>query len=218
VGFTRENVVALCNLGQSSKAGSDSIKFTGEKGIGFKSVFRIADVVSVASGDYSFQFDAKQPLGMICPSPARFPGEWLRGWTSFHLRIKPADGNPELRPIVESALAELGPTVLAFLRRLRRISITDLRVQSPRVLTRSIVQKQSGEVLELSDEGSTASFVVRRRLVTGLPPEPRRGNETESEVIIAFPIGPNASPCPQLQDVFAFLPIKDFGFKVGSQK
>ena len=207
--------MALCNLGQSSKTGSDSLGFTGEKGIGFKSVFRVADVVSVTSGDYSFRFDAKEPLGMICPSPADFPGTGPRpGWTSFHLRMKPADENPELRAIVESALAELRPTVLAFLRNLRRISITDVRTQRSRTLVRRIVHSHLGEVLELFDNDTKASFVVRRRLVTGIPRESRRGNEFQSEVIVAFPIGPCDSPYPKLQDVFSFLPVKDFGFKV----
>ena len=213
VGFTHDNVVALCNLGQSSKAGSTA--HTGEKGIGFKSVFRVADVVSIISGDYSFQFDANKRLGMICPYPAAFPDEApAPGWTSFHLKVKPADGNPELRPIIDSALANLGPTTLAFLRRLRRISIVNrTKTQESRVLVHRIVHNQFGEVLQLSSNETTTSFVLRRRLVRDMPPEPRRGNVPISEVALAFPVSPDLDPLPQLQDVYAFLPVKDYGFK-----
>ena len=54
--FDFDNIEALCQYGSSSKAkeGSDKI---GYKGIGFKSVFNIADKVWILSKDYTFRFD-----------------------------------------------------------------------------------------------------------------------------------------------------------------
>ena len=62
-----QNVAAICGLGSSSKKSKkrpeDSIIYVGEKGIGFKSVFRVADVVWVSSRAYSFKFDSEAPVG-----------------------------------------------------------------------------------------------------------------------------------------------------------
>jgi len=49
VGFTTRDVEAICKISSTKTASVDQ---TGEKGIGFKSVFRIADVVSVLSRNY----------------------------------------------------------------------------------------------------------------------------------------------------------------------
>ena len=66
-GFTLPNVIALCDTGKSSKV--NDVTTTGEKGFGFKSVFKIADVVHVRSGFWSFRFEkyTDDGLGMITP-------------------------------------------------------------------------------------------------------------------------------------------------------
>jgi sensor histidine kinase regulating citrate/malate metabolism len=45
-GFSKENIHALCQIGQSSKKPGQG--YTGEKGIGFKSVFKIANRAHIA--------------------------------------------------------------------------------------------------------------------------------------------------------------------------
>ena len=52
IGFTKENVKALCRIGQSSKPSGQG--YTGEKGIGFKSVFKIAERAHIRSPPYYF--------------------------------------------------------------------------------------------------------------------------------------------------------------------
>ena len=54
-GFTPENVYAITGIAESSKINTpDEVKI-GEKGIGFKSVFGIAEKVWIQSGFYSFE-------------------------------------------------------------------------------------------------------------------------------------------------------------------
>ncbi|EMT62837.1 hypothetical protein FOC4_h10017656, partial [Fusarium odoratissimum] len=50
-------------------------RYIGEKGIGFKSVFKAADVVKIASGYYEFRFDRRESLGMVLPIASPFPVE-----------------------------------------------------------------------------------------------------------------------------------------------
>ncbi|KAH7036417.1 hypothetical protein B0J12DRAFT_765414 [Macrophomina phaseolina] len=51
-GFSPEDVEAICDIGNSTKLSSAST--TGEKGVGFKSVFRVARAVWIVSGEYQF--------------------------------------------------------------------------------------------------------------------------------------------------------------------
>ena len=69
-GFSESNIRAICSVGKSTK--DPSAGYIGEKGIGFKSVFKIAQKVHIQSGPFSFAFshtreDDDDGLGMITP-------------------------------------------------------------------------------------------------------------------------------------------------------
>src|SRR6186713_253595 len=64
-GFSKDNIQALCRTGRSSKPLGGG--YTGEKGIGFKSVFKIAKRAHIRSPPYYFQLDQDRELGMITP-------------------------------------------------------------------------------------------------------------------------------------------------------
>jgi len=85
VGFTTRDVEAICKISSTVTASVDQ---TGEKGIGFKSVFRIADAVSVLSRHYSFQFDTTRRLGMVTPQWVEYPDGARPGFTSILLRVR----------------------------------------------------------------------------------------------------------------------------------
>ncbi|GIL90552.1 hypothetical protein Vretifemale_18196, partial [Volvox reticuliferus] len=104
--FTEADVRALCDVGASSKAaakqqcqqqqprlegegaaegggglGLQEGGQTGEKGIGFKSVFALSDEPAVFSNGFAFGFDAQDPtgLGYVLPRPldsTRDPTTW----------------------------------------------------------------------------------------------------------------------------------------------
>ncbi|EAK89372.1 sacsin like HSP90 chaperone domain, likely plant origin [Cryptosporidium parvum Iowa II] len=58
-GMTRENIESVCDIGNSSKKNSESRYFTGEKGIGYRSIFKITDNPCIFSGGYSIKFSSK---------------------------------------------------------------------------------------------------------------------------------------------------------------
>jgi len=67
IGFTRKQVKALCSVDASTKKAQG---FIGEKGIGFKSVFRVTSDPHVISNGYSFRLpENHEPtgLGFIVP-------------------------------------------------------------------------------------------------------------------------------------------------------
>ena len=60
-GFTKSNVRAITAIGESTKKQLLNNESIGEKGVGFKSVFNIANSVSIYSGDFSFKLSALDP-------------------------------------------------------------------------------------------------------------------------------------------------------------
>ena len=67
VGFSERNIRAICDVGRSTK-GAHHSGYIGQKGIGFKSVFRITDTPEIHSGGYHIRFDAKcDAIGYILP-------------------------------------------------------------------------------------------------------------------------------------------------------
>ena len=67
VGFFERHIRTICNVGQSTKKANQS-GYIGQKGIGFKSVFRISDTPHVHSNGFHFMFDIRSgPVGYILP-------------------------------------------------------------------------------------------------------------------------------------------------------
>lgn len=61
VGFSREQIRAITAIGDSTKKKLLSADMTGEKGIGFKSIFALCESVMIESGYFSFKLSAKTP-------------------------------------------------------------------------------------------------------------------------------------------------------------
>lgn len=128
LGFTERDVRALCDIGASSKAaagGAGAPKDqTGEKGIGFKSVFAISDKPHIHSGRFSFAFDARDPtgLGYILPHVLTEPYRGLQP------QPVPGSGWPTLiwLPLKQELEDSIGGTVRCASRRLLRTAALQL--------------------------------------------------------------------------------------------
>lgn len=218
VGFGRSNVEAICKIGRSTKSSlGNSTRYIGEKGIGFKSVFKIADVVSICSGHYSFKFDKNQKLGMIAPIWSEFPDFRLPQNTSMLLQL-PADYDTgEL----ENELESLDPRLLIFLRKLRQINVNCYGSFGK---TWTSTFRRDDDWLSLEGEGlinlkhdaASSSFEVIRFPIYDMPTDPKRLDCAASEILLAFPvtIGDQLQIRSASQKVYAFLPIRDYGFRV----
>ncbi|KAF7458293.1 sacsin like HSP90 chaperone domain [Cryptosporidium felis] len=58
-GMNSGNIESVCDIGNSSKKNSELRFFTGEKGIGYRSVFKVTDNPGIYSGGYSIRFSSK---------------------------------------------------------------------------------------------------------------------------------------------------------------
>ena len=119
-GFSEKNVKEICRIGASTKAVVDRERgFIGEKGIGFKSVFKVADTVHISSGPWSFRFDRRKQLGMIAPILESFPSDIIPGHTQILLDIHEESQADK----INSELQKIKPELLIFLRKLKVINI-----------------------------------------------------------------------------------------------
>ncbi|KAI0435663.1 hypothetical protein F4803DRAFT_544782 [Xylaria telfairii] len=215
VGFTESDIRAICQIGQSTKAGlGRSKRYIGEKGIGFKSVFKVAHTVYISSRTFSFKFDQSQPTGIIAPIWAEFPEPALPGYTSFLLQLSPSCDEEQLAREIQ----DLDPNLLIFTRTLRQINLTIMRDGHrmwTRKLWRQVLLHDVLPVTVLHSGNSHQRHVVIRHCVSQLPFEEKRLNCSESELLIAFPLSDNNIPPPRhtTYPVYAFLPVQDYGFK-----
>lgn len=206
-GFTEGNINAISRIHKSTKTNDKSGEgYVGEKGIGFKSVFKVADVVWISSGYYSFKFDKRATLGMVTPIWDAFPVNTRPGYTEFYLQLS-EDTDVEG---IKKELLSLQPSLLLFLRRLHKINID--APGHPRI---SLSCAQTSAEHVLSCNGKSTEYVVHQHLLSNMPREERRPGIASTRILLAFPMNEDHEPIVTDQDVFAFLPIRSYGFKVG---
>ncbi|KAH8077483.1 hypothetical protein BXZ70DRAFT_696693, partial [Cristinia sonorae] len=205
-GFEASNVKALCNIGASTKENKEG--YIGEKGIGFKAVFKVADVVYVLSRDYSFFFDKSRELGMIAPTWSNtYPVR--PGWTTFRLKLSSADTVRQM----STHLLQIRPALLLFLRRLRQIEVNTGALTGPVSFCRT--QNDKDIILERVSQGTSKAqkyLVVEHKLPINTY-EPKRSGIEQSQITLAFPLTMQDEPVIEDQSVYAFLPLRDYGFK-----
>lgn len=235
-GFTRQNLTAICDIGKSSKTGSQG--YIGEKGIGFKSVFMPAWRAHIQSRDFSFDFVHRKGdsgMGMITPiwqemrDPA-LPSELTRITLYLHDQSDPVERDRD-RQIINQQFHELQDTLLLFLRKLRKIEVSfhdEVGQQTKSTIyTLSRIENSDIAVIERTCTNTAQNqkriyHIVKHTARRLAKSENRDLSEAEevsrsfatSEVVLAFPVTEDSIPIIEPQEVFAFLPVRRMGFNV----
>jgi hypothetical protein len=212
VGFTSENVKALCSAGESSK--KNKAGYIGEKGIGFKSVFKVTDTPEIHSNGYHFRFnrtDPKDLLGYVVPHWQQPTFQLDEQATTVVLPTKPG------KPFTPDRLTVLDATLLLFLGKVRQLEVQSsngrfryLRADSGALTTLTTFKNAD----DGSEVGSRTQYLrITKTIGMSDLTEPKREKIASTALVIAFPLAENgeASPvegCP----TYAFLPIREFGF------
>lgn len=215
VGFTPENVKAICSTTISTKKYTSNM--TGEKGIGFKSVFNAADVVFISSQGFSFKFDQTETLGMITPTWAELPHPEteLPGNTTFYLVLSEHFAEDDL----VKALKDFDHRMLLFLRQLKEINIIitneNRSVTHEKKLRREHDSKEKISRVLLRPGDTEWEYAAIDHTFCPHPTEPKRPECKQSTVRLAFPMTSHELQKQyDSQSVYAYLPIKDYGFPV----
>ncbi|RYP78352.1 hypothetical protein DL771_000537 [Monosporascus sp. 5C6A] len=213
-GFSEGNLRALCNIGKSSKTGTQD--YIGEKGIGFKSVFKVAWKVHIQSGDYSFTFKHRKGdsgMGMISPEWQE-PTEELAGpltRITLYLHGKDDAGYEETqRRTIAAQLNELQPATLLFLKKLKRIEVhfqDENRVETTSsVISAHSAERPSQHMLENLDnmngnvERTQRMYHAVETLAGNLPRNRNREYSAQEEASRAYSTAPVVLDFPLTND------------------
>ncbi len=196
-GFRAENVQSLSSVGNSTKKKGTNSGHIGEKGIGFKSVFRVTDEPHIFSGPFQFKFrkpTEAEPLGYILPHWVdTVPTEIKPGFTAIILPLLPGRTQN-----IAGQIQKIAPETLLFLRKIRTLRLG---------VNGEITVRGTAPRLHLTGgDGRSEYFVVATRF--GVPQraqDERRRDVTDHEITIAFPIQQQIRTAAS---VFAFLPTE----------
>ncbi|XP_051958401.1 uncharacterized protein wu:fj29h11 isoform X1 [Xyrauchen texanus] len=211
-GFEEKNIRAICDVGRSTK-GKHKYGYIGQKGIGFKSVFKVTDCPEIHSNGFHIQFDkTSSPMGYILPhwvEQERALGSVSKEiaehrWaTQIHLPLRSESYQ------TKNLFHDVHPSLLLFLHRLRSITIINEAEKRMVSMTR---RDLSHNILEVTHTGGVERWLVVKRM---LYPKKIKEDVESTELALAFQLS-DASSCdvkPQKQPVFAFLPLRSFGFR-----
>ena len=215
VGFNTGNVDAICAVGETTKKKEQG--YIGEKGIGFKSVFRVTDNPHIFSNGYYFclpESDTETGLEYIVPQWIdTLPDDLVLSDTYIILPLTKKDFGYEK---IERMLRDIEPEVILFLSTLEEIRIESDMGDNLTILKDSTAMPEVAIIVEGNKRGSAFSnsdnFLVCTKCFnkpTDIHHEKRERIENR-EVSVAFPLNEDSVAKGK---IFAYLPIRsDTGF------
>jgi len=117
-------------------------------------------------------------------------------------------------------IKSLDSGLLIFLRKLREAHITIHEEASPTWETKLTCQDvgttKGEELIKLHQDENCRLYKIIRYSISGLPPEPKRPNCYESQLVLASLLGEFEGVSMASQKVYAFLPVRDYGSKASN--
>ena len=215
IGFQRDNVDAICEVGKTTKEKGQG--YIGEKGIGFKSVFRVTGNPHIFSNGYHFclpECDEETGLGYIVPQWIDTIPEGLNlSETYIILPLTKPDFGYEK---IEEMLRDIEPEVILFLSTLEEIRIEtdtgdDLTILKDSAAMPEVTVIVEGDKQRKVFSNSDNFLVCTKRFdkPEDIYHEKRDGIENR-DVSVAFPLDENSTA---IGKIFAYLPVRsDTGF------
>ena len=234
-GFRAENLKALCDVGKTTK-GKHRKGLIGQKGIGFKSVFRVTDTPEIHSSGFHVRFDVNNgALGMIKPvwiedenreellefeKMKEFLGPQIKSDFTTKI-ILPLTAQSTNVKAFKTKLLQIEPSLLLFLNKLTRILIqidVSNENSSEAMTETSMLEREflNNRIVRVESNESCEFFLVET--VSVEVPEHLNVKLEETEISFAFPLEMTAADSfrfsyARTMQAFAFLPVRDFGLK-----
>lgn len=210
-GFSKDDVDSICRVGNSLKRTYNNNAFIGEKGIGFKSVFRVTNNPYIISNGYQFSLPANKndgTIGMVVP-------DWVNDLPdhvdpSHTTIILPLNRTDFPYSAVKEILLRFDPDCILFLNKLKRIFI---EVEGDAILSLN-KEAVDGQCIRITEErcgnGDTDTSIKSFLLYSKSFDKPeeinseKRRNCLESKISLAFPLHNDFADNGKL---FAYLPV-----------
>lgn len=217
-GFEEEQIKAISAFGESTKSSDKNKGYIGEKGIGFKSVFKITDKPAIFSNGYRFyfrRFDENDVTEYIIPhwiddiELKSYPEKVQNNkHTTLFLpfdQSKKADRLKSLRQDIR----QIEPILLLFLNRLDSIKIYENNKQLINT-TKSSKKNENIRVVSIKNNQQKDKYYTFKKTIdvdSALDEvsakDGRRKDVKKREIILAFPDAKNET---KEDRIFAFLP------------
>ncbi|XP_031403779.1 protein NO VEIN isoform X1 [Punica granatum] len=225
-GFSAANIRALCDVGNSTKKRSTG-GYIGQKGIGFKSVFRVTDAPEIHSNGFHIKFDISEgQIGFVLPTLVPACN------IDFYCKLASGDDNPldhsswntcivlpfksqllegNAMSGVMTKFSDLHPSLLLFLHRLKCIKFRNMLDDSLVTMRKEVLE--NGLVRVSHGKERMTWLVVSEKLQADFI----RHDVQLTEIALAFTLKESEDgyyiPSLEQQPVFAFLPLRTYGLK-----
>lgn len=210
VGFSADNVDTICTVGETTKEKGHG--YIGEKGIGFKSVFRVTNNPYIFSNGYRFclpEVDEETGLGYIVPQwVEKIPEDLDLFETHIILPLTKKDFGYEE---IEEMLQDIEPEVILFLSTLQEIRIkTDtgddftILKDDSRMPEVQIIVEGKKQTIDFSNSDDFLVCTERYDRPADVYHEKRDGIESR-DVTIGFPLDEKSTAVGK---IFAYLPVR----------
>lgn len=219
-GFNEEQIKAICSFSNSTKSKDKNSGFIGEKGIGFKSVFKITDTPSINSNGYRFYFRRYDELGSteyVIPywindnELNKYPDKFKNNSnTTIYLPFNKDKKEASLEKL-KSNIRNIEPTLLLFLNQLKNIKITQNGKTPLNTFKKEIKDENLHQCIIKNGELEEKYYLfkkqihVRDTLDEVINEKGKRKDVKEREIVLAFPSFENKN---KEDRIFAFLPTK----------
>lgn len=210
VGFTDDDVKAICDVGRSNKKKNSGCIYIGEKGIGFKSVFKITNKPQIYSNCFRFEFkrkDIQDKLGFVVPYLVEHKPDFIdENETTIVLPF-----NEEFGIEITKFEAAKDPMLLIFLNKIIKLEIYD-KVKNESHCFEKINEMSGSLIIKHNINGIEEKRFVWRKKDFWINmediEEEKRKDIQNSRIILAFPLNDDGTPKISFQKMFAFLPIE----------
>ncbi|MEZ7890794.1 MAG: AAA domain-containing protein [Candidatus Wallbacteria bacterium] len=211
LGFNDLNIISICDATKSTKKKKKG--YIGEKGIGFKSVFKVTKRPYIFSNGFNFYLTSEgaDPIKYIYPHDEDFfvegnlPGIIKKEFTNILLPLEDLNIYKEIKKQLESHISF---ETLLFLKKLNKIEI---RIGEKKEVIQKIenkdsiiieLKKETYEKESLKEKKCDKYFIYYKEINTQGIKDDLRPNISTSEITLSFPINSNNS----YGKIYAYLP------------
>ena len=203
-GFTSNDIRSICVMASGDKIAKKD-QFIGEKGLGFRSVFKITNTPCISSNGYEFYFDKKKSYEkpfLLKDYKNPLPNEFKNYiYTAIFLPyfITP----DEISELEKDFQFKIKPKLILFLKKLNSISIIKNN-KKHMFIEKENTKSEKFELVKLKDNGNNKKefFIARKTINVTNINEEKRKNIEEREIVLAYPKKLEETS----SNIFAFLP------------
>lgn len=202
-GFNNDDIRSICVMASGGKIAKKD-QFIGEKGLGFRSVFKITNTPCISSNGYKFYFDKQlsyeKPF-LLKDYQKLLPDEF-KSYVNTAIFLSYSILSDEISELEYDFQSKIKPKLILFLKKLNSISIIKNN-QKYMFIEKENVKSENFELSKLKDNDNKQEFFITRKTinVSDLNEEKRKGIQ-EREIVLAYPKELEESS----NNMFAFLP------------